>query len=219
MTRLSDGAAVLREEAAKIGICLTPWQTERFMAYKDILLEWNKRFNLTAITDERDIILKHFIDSLTVWPHLPGGALNIVDVGSGAGFPGIPLKIARPDIQMTLLDSTNKKIRFLSEAIDILGLTGTAAIRARAEEANRLPDMRGRFDIAVARAVAPLEKLAGYCLPFIKKGGLVLALKGPGAPGEAAEAAEAVKKAGGEVAGVRPAFFAGYRHYIIIIQK
>ena len=219
MTYLSDGAAFLRGEAKKTGIELTPEQTARFMAYKDILLEWNKKFNLTAITDERDIILKHFIDSLTVWPHLPGGALDVVDVGSGAGFPGIPLKIARPEIQMTLLDATNKKVMFLNEAADALGLTGTIAIHARAEEAGRRPDMRGRFDIAVARAVAPLNKLAGCCLPFVKKGGYVLALKGPGAPGEAANAAEDIKKSGGEIAGVRPAFFAGYRHYIVVIQK
>jgi len=219
MTYLSDGVAFLRGEAEKIGVYLTHAQTALFMAYKDILLEWNKKINLTAITDERDIILKHFIDSLTVWPHLPGGALDFIDVGSGAGFPGIPLKIARPDIRMTLLDSTNKKITFLNAAINTLELTGTAALHARAEEAGRQPDMRGRFDIAVARAVAPLGKLAGYCLPFIKKGGLVLALKGPGAQGEAADAAEAIKKSGGEVVGILPAFFAGYRHYIAVIQK
>ena len=187
----------------------------------DTLLEWNEKFNLTAITDERDIILKHFVDSLTAVPFLPetGAPLRVIDVGAGAGFPGVPIKIARPDISLTLMDSTRKKINFLTELIDRLGLRGVNAVQARAEEAARQDAYRGRYGCAVCRAVAPLGALAGYCLPMLASGGALLALKGPAVFKEAEDAAKSIKKYGGELVEIAPAFFADMKHYIAVIKK
>ena len=214
-----NGAELLIAEAAGVGVDLSHAQVEQFMRYKDLLLEWNKKFNLTAITEERDIILKHFVDSLTAVPLLPDTPQRVIDVGAGAGFPGIPMKIARPDIELTLLDSVKKKTDFLYEAVQALGLGGTAVVRARAEEAGRHEDMRGSYDIAVSRAVAPLDTLVGWCLPFVKNIGTLFALKGPGVYAEADAAARALKQNGGELTEIRPTHFAGMEHYIAVVRK
>ena len=171
--------------------------------YAGLLVEWNSKMNLTAITDPEGIAVKHFFDS--VYPFaafekakLPQGA-RLIDVGTGAGFPSCPLKLFRPDIELTLLDSLNKRIRFLSELSEQLGL-GAECIHGRAEELNRKEGFKGGFDAATARAVANLEKLCGYCLPFVKSGGVFVALKGSGGREELAAADKAIKKHGGEVA-------------------
>ena len=189
---------LLLNEARKLGIDLSPEMLEKFVIYKNLLVEWNKKFNLTAITDERGIILKHFVDSLAAESFIKYGAA-VIDVGSGAGFPGIPLKIARPDISVTLMDSTIKKVSFLTEAAGVLGLKKISYVHARAEEAGRSEAFREQFDAAVSRAVAPLDILTGYCFPLVKTGGVLLAYKGPGACDEIKKAAGIINKFGGAV--------------------
>lgn len=169
------------------GIPLTDKQAEDFSVYAKMLVEWNEKINLTAITDDEGICEKHFLDSvlpLTI-AEIPSGA-TVIDVGTGAGFPAIPMRIFREDIKITLLDSLNKRINFLSEVSGALGLSAEC-IHARAEDGGRNPDLREKFDVATARAVAALPVLAEYCLPYVKVGGVFLALKGPSEDTAAAE--------------------------------
>jgi len=209
---------LLVSEAAGFGIDITAEMCGRFNIFMDLLLEWNKKFNLTSITDEREIILKHFADSLAAAELIPDGA-DVIDVGSGAGFPGIPLAIVRPDITVTLLDSTGKKVLFQKEVAGRLGLSNISCVQARAEEAGRRPDMRGSFDAAVSRAVAPLDILIEYCAPFVKTGGVFLAYKGSGADGEIKSAAEMIKKTGGEIAGVKRVSIDAHERAVVVIKK
>ena len=157
--------------------------------------------NLTAITDPVGVAVKHFADSLTVAPLLPAGEFTLIDVGTGAGFPGVPLALLRPDCRLTLLDSLNKRLVFLEEVCRQLDLPVTL-IHARAEEGGRRPDLREQYDVAVARAVAAMPVLCEYCLPFVRVGGRFLALKGPDADRERAEASRGIGVLGGKVAGV-----------------
>lgn len=204
-------AGRFRRDAALLGVNVTDEALRRFAVYADALLTWNARMNLIADTDEAGVYKRHFLDSLTAAASLDGigageGArVSVIDVGSGAGFPGVPLKIIRPDIGLTLLDATNKKINFLNELIDRLGLSDAACVCARAEEAGR-GEMRERFDIAVSRAVAALPVLAEYCMPFVRPGGVFIALKGRDAEAEAAAAGAAIQGLGGGLTRVRPAF-------------
>ncbi len=169
-------------------------QISAFLRYADLLVRKNEVMNLTAITDFHEIVHKHFIDSCALpsssrFPE-SGTACRLIDVGSGAGFPGIPLKILYPQWEVTLLDSLNKRVMFLQEIISALGLTGIRAIHARAEDGARREELREGFDIAVARAVAALPVLSEYCLPFVRVGGRFLAYKS-GDVREEAKAAEA----------------------------
>lgn len=188
----------LQKAAAEYGIVLTAQQMEQFNRYFELLIEWNGKMNLTAITEPHEVAVKHMIDSLSAWDEqvFPEGA-SIIDVGTGAGFPGLPLKIYRPDLKLTLLDSLNKRVKFLQEVTDALGLSGVECIHARAEEAARSRLYRERFDAAVSRAVARLPILAEYCLPFVRKGGFFVALKGMQYKEEMQEAMQAVKLLGG----------------------
>ncbi|MBO4326928.1 MAG: 16S rRNA (guanine(527)-N(7))-methyltransferase RsmG [Clostridia bacterium] len=171
---------------------LTAEQAEKFEKYYELLTGWNKVMNLTAITGPDDVALRHFADSLTVLPYIDRiaesaeaakeaktGAISVVDVGTGAGFPGIPLKIMRPQLEVTLLDSLEKRLRFLDAVIGELGLENIRTVHARAEDAGRKGQYRERFDAAVARAVAPMNILAEYCLPLVRQGGQFIAMKGP----------------------------------------
>ncbi len=171
---------------------------EQLSEYGNLLLEWNEKMNLTAITEPEEVVFKHFLDCLWFFKgvELPEGA-SIIDVGTGAGFPGIVLKIARPDIKLTLLDSLNKRITFLSEVCEKLGLADTQCIHARAEEGARKPELREKFDFAVARAVAPLNVLSEYCLPYVKVGGSFVSMKGPAAAEEMKAAQRAYTLLGG----------------------
>jgi len=164
----------------------------------DMLLEWRERFNLTAISDPRDVVLKHFADSLSLVPLVGKGALDVIDVGSGAGFPGIPLKIALPEIGVTLLDAVNKRVGFLNAAIERLGLEGINAIHSRAEDAGHSEAHREVYDLAVSRAVAALPVLAEYALPFVKPGGRFAAMKGPAVQEELQSAQAAIRVLGGD---------------------
>ncbi len=151
---------------------------EAFETYLKELLLWNEQFNLTAIRTPEEIKVKHFFDSLTLLPFIPKGVKTLVDVGSGAGFPGIPLAIVRPDLLVTLVESVGKKTTFLEHIVTTLGLKNVEVIYARAEEVATHPDYFESFDVGVARAVAKLDKLAGFVLPLIKKHGIFLAQKG-----------------------------------------
>ncbi len=180
------------------GIELTARQYEKLSLYAKLLVEWNEKINLTAITDPEGIAVKHFFDS--VYPFtlfdMPQGA-KVIDVGTGAGFPSCPLKIFREDISLTLLDSLNKRIKFLTELSDRLGLEAEC-VHGRAEELGRNASYRERFDVATARAVANLTYLCEYCLPFVKVGGVFAALKGPDGNNELEKAQSAVEILGGK---------------------
>ncbi len=187
--------------ATEYGAALTPEQAERFDVYARLLVEWNEKMNLTAITDPEGMLVKHFVDSLTLAPFLPEGGFSLIDVGTGAGFPGVPVAILRPDCRLTLLDSLNKRLTFLDTVCRETGLSATL-IHARAEEGGQNPKLRETYDVACARAVANLPVLSEYCLPFVKVGGRFIALKGPDADRERTEAARGIGVLGGKIADV-----------------
>ncbi|MBQ8752570.1 MAG: 16S rRNA (guanine(527)-N(7))-methyltransferase RsmG [Clostridia bacterium] len=191
--------ALLTRCAAPYGVEVTAELAEKLDIYARLLVEWNEKMNLTAITDPVGVTVKHFADSLTAASLLPEGEFTLIDVGTGAGFPGVPLALYREDCRLTLLDSLNKRLVFLETVCRELGLPVTL-IHARAEEGGRKPEWRERFDVATARAVAALPTLCEYCLPFVKKGGRFIALKGPDAQREQEAAAKAVSLLGGKVA-------------------
>ena len=169
--------AVLQGGAVVLGLSLTGGQLEAFSRYRDLLRQWNERINLTAITDPAEIVTHHFLDSLSCLLAVPleqRGAATVIDVGSGGGFPGLPLAIALPGWQVTLLEATGKKVRFLEAAIQALQLGNVSVLQGRAEEVAHLPAYRGRYDIATARAVAALPTLLEYCAPFVRPRGLLL---------------------------------------------
>ncbi len=187
--------------AEPFGVEVTPELTEKLGIYAALLVEWNQKMNLTAITDPVGIAVKHFADSLTAASLLPEGEFSLIDVGTGAGFPGVPLALYRPDCRLTLLDSLNKRLTFLDAVCRETGLDARL-IHARAEEGGRNPALREKYDVACARAVANLPVLAEYCLPFVKVGGRFLALKGPDADRERTEAARGIGALGGKIADV-----------------
>lgn len=197
-----DGA-LLCELAAEYGVTVDAAACEKLDRYAVLLVEWNQKMNLTAITDPVGIAVKHFTDSLAVLPLLPEKqGLSLIDVGTGAGFPGIPLAIVRPDIQLTLLDSLNKRLVFLETVCQELEIP-VRRIHARAEDGGRNPELRERFDVATARAVAALPVLLEYCLPFVRPGGCFLALKGPDSDEEYRTAGKALSRLGGQTASVQ----------------
>lgn len=212
---------ILAAGARALGLDLAPAQLDLFARYQAILLDWNTRINLTAIAAPEDVQRKHFLDSLTCLAVLPPGPLRLIDVGSGAGFPGLPLILARPEISVTLLEATGKKARFLEHVVAELGLAGVRIVNARAEEAGRDPAERERYDWAVARAVAPLPELAEYLLPLVRVGGSALAQKGRDAAAEAAGAAGAFKRLGGRLAEVRPVTVPGLEdeRALVVLEK
>ncbi len=190
---------MLKEYASALGILLGDCQLEQFDCYAQTLVEWNQKMNLTAITEPREIVIKHFIDSLALLTavELSQGA-KVIDVGTGAGFPSVPVKIARPDICLTLLDSLNKRVVFLDALSKALGQENDC-IHFRAEEAGRNPAYREQFDLAPARAVAHLRELSEYCLPFVSVGGRFAAMKGGDIDAELAESTKAIALLGGKV--------------------
>lgn len=170
---------------------------QRMALFARLLLEQNETLNLTAITETADVAQKHFADSLALLPLLPSKTARVLDVGTGGGFPGVPLLIVCPALDVTLLDSTKKKLIFLERALAALELKATL-VHARAEEAGQKSAMRGSFDACFSRAVAPLPLLCEYCLPFLRKGGKMLAMKGANAQEELAQSANALSVLGGE---------------------
>ena len=184
----------------QLNIAVSDKNIEKFCLFEKLLLEWNEKINLTAITDSFDIMTKHFLDSLLPLSvfDIPQNA-RLIDVGTGAGFPGVPLKLARNDISVTLLDSLNKRINFLTEVISELKLEKIQAIHARAEEFGRLTEYRETFDIAISRAVAALDMLAEFCLPLVKVGGVFLAMKAEDSAEEIKTAMPIIKALGGKI--------------------
>ncbi len=190
----------LEAKCAALGIALTGPMLDALDQYAEMLVEYNQKVNLTAITDPEGIEDKHFADSLLL-ANLPETAGKLVDVGTGAGFPGVVAKIFKPELQLTLMEPTGKRVEFLKYVCAQLGLSGVEFAKERAEEAARKV-WREQFDVATARGVAALPMLSEYCLPLVKVGGVFLAMKGPGAAEELAESGAALKKLGGKGSGV-----------------
>ncbi len=191
----------------------------RLEKYGEMLISYNEKVNLTAITDPEEIVYKHFLDCLLFFKHVDvkSGAA-VIDVGTGAGFPGVVLKIARPDIELTLLDGLEKRLRFLSELLDSLGLSATL-LHQRAEEGGRDPALREKYDIATARAVAALPALCELCVPFVKPGGLFVAMKGQNADAEAQSAKNAYALLGCEAPVIKKDCLAAGEERAFIIAK
>lgn len=187
-------------ELQKLGITLSEVQKEQFDRYYELLIEWNKVMNLTGITEYDEVILKHFIDSLTIVKIKDMNTVtSLIDVGTGAGFPGIPIKIAFPHIRIVLLDSLNKRLKFLNTVIEELNLTSIETLHGRAEDHARKAEYREQFDLCVSRAVANLSTLSEYCIPFVKKDGDFISYKSGASDEEIKQSEKAVKILGGEI--------------------
>lgn len=212
-----------------MGLPLTSHQAAQFDAYFRLLVAWNERLNLTAITGCEDVQTKHFLDSIVALPLIreelgaeaSGRSLRLIDVGTGAGFPGIPLKIVEPALRLVLMDGTQKKIAFLEAVTAALDLAEVEVVHGRAEELGRTGAFREQFQLVTARAVAPLATLAEYLLPLTARGGLTVVYKGPGAPEEFIQARRAIKVLGGEVVRLAPVAvpFLAERRFVLLIKK
>ena len=186
------------EEAKKFSINLEKQQIEAFYKYMKLLLEWNEKINLTAITNEKEIIVKHFVDSLTINKYLKQ-AKNLADIGTGAGFPGIPIKIMNPNLKITLVDSLNKRVNFLQEIIKELKLPNVEAVHSRAEDIGKDKKYREKFDVVTSRAVANMSVLSEYLLPLVKVGGQCICMKGSEIEEELENSKYAIKILGGKI--------------------
>lgn len=188
----------MKTNMEKINIELTDLQVEQFFTYMNLLIEWNKKINLTSIIEPKDIIIKHFVDCGTILKYLKKGE-TIIDIGTGAGFPGIPLKILNETLKVTLVDSLNKRINFLNEVCEQLKLENVKLIHARAEDLARNGEYREKFDKSVSRAVANLSTLSEYDLPFVKKSGQMIAMKGFDIEEEVQNSKKAINILGGKI--------------------
>lgn len=227
IVRAQDISPYLTDGTQEIAVPLSAESIRAFHVYAAMLRTWNEKMNLTNILDDQGIAIRHFVDSLTLVAHIEEEEerqhrkeLSLIDVGTGAGFPGIPLKVTMPELEVTLLDSLNKRISFLNAVCENLHLTGISAIHARAEEGAKNKSYREKFDVATARAVAALPTLCEYCLPYVKVGGIFLAMKG-----HADDEVEAAKKAiitlGGTIENVREFVLPGtdMKRTIVVVRK
>ncbi|MBC8586717.1 16S rRNA (guanine(527)-N(7))-methyltransferase RsmG [Paratissierella segnis] len=213
---------ILIKGAEELNISIEEKDINSFEIYKEMLKEWNTKINITTITDDEDIDIKHFLDSLTpLVTNLFDGKKNLIDIGTGGGFPGIPLKIIKRELNVTLLDSLNKRINFLNEVINRLELEDIIAIHARAEEMSIKPVYREKYDIAISRAVASLNTLSEYCIPFVKLGGYFISMKGPDAEEELKSGNNAIKVLGGRIVDKKLICIpeSDIMHSLIIIEK
>lgn len=203
---------------SKQNINLTNLQKEQFYNYYSMLVEWNQKFNLTAITEKKDVIYKHFLDSVSAYNLLKENSY-ILDVGAGAGFPSLPLKILRPDLKIVMLDSVNKKITFLQEVIKNLKLSNVVALHTRAEDLAQKKEYRENFDYVVSRAVSKLNTLCEYTLPFLKQNGKLVAYKSVDSELEILEAKNALNILGGKVEEVKDVSYEDNDRKLIIVLK
>jgi len=217
-----ENKEVLINGMKELGVDVSHETVERLLTFMKIMLEWNEKVNLTAITEEREVVIKHFLDSVTCLStgYIKNG-MAVIDVGTGAGFPGVPLKILKDDLKMTLLDSLNKRIIYLNDVAKKLNLRNINIVHSRAEEAGSSKDHREAYDIVLSRAVAAMNVLCEYCLPLAKVGGFFLCQKGPDIKDEMKEADSAIKILGGKVREVREYQlpFSDIKHNIIVIEK
>ena len=193
---------LLKEKAEMFHVKLDETALERFDLYGKLLVEWNEKINLTAIIDPEGVTIKHFLDSITIFSYvdIPEGA-KVIDVGTGAGFPGLAMLIARPDLQMTLMDSTKKRLNVIEDILEKIGLSADV-VHSRAEEAGKKEEYREKYDFSTARAVTNLRDLAEYCLPFVKVGGSFVPMKSAKTQEEIAEGKKAIHVLGGQIAKV-----------------
>jgi 16S rRNA (guanine527-N7)-methyltransferase len=223
VTNAVSNLSTLQEAARRmLGLSLTRRQLEAFTVYGEELVAWNARVNLTAITDPDAIEVKHFLDSLTLVPYLGRWVTGrLVDVGTGAGFPGLPLKIACPSLRVSLVEATGKKADFCRHIVTRLELEGVDVVHARAEEVGQDPQHRQRYDVAVARSVASMPVLAEYLLPLVRLGGRAIAQKGESGPAEAHAAQVAVARLGGRLTQVSPVELPGVAEarYLVLMEK
>ena len=211
---------LLKNNAATLGIELGEEEISRFDMLAERLIEQNKTMNLTAITEPDEVVIKHFVDSISLLSAVtPEEGAKVLDLGTGAGFPGIPLLICRPDIKLTMVDSTAKKLRYVASTVEALGLNAET-LHSRAEEAGKQPEYREQYDIVCSRAVAALNLLCEYCLPFVRVGGVFAAMKSAKADEEIALAKNALKTLGGKIIDKKTFTLSdGGERTIIIIKK
>lgn len=213
---------ILKEACLHEGLEFDEEKYNQIIKYKDMVKEWNEKINLTAITEDSEMIRKHFIDSIKAFKFAPlKDSRRIIDVGTGAGFPGIPLKIVKPDLEVVLLDSLNKRVNFLNEVIKTLGLKGITAVHGRAEDFARENSYRERFDVAVSRAVANMAVLSELCIPYVKVNGYFVALKGPAVEDEIKEGSKAVSTLGGKIEEIIKVDVEGtdLNHNLVVVKK
>lgn len=213
---------ILNEACNNEGIEFNEEKYSKFIKYKEMIKEWNEKVNLTAIVEDDEIIKKHFIDSIKVFKFekLKNGR-KVIDIGTGGGFPGIPMKIVNPSTEVVLLDSLNKRINFLNEVIKDLELNNIRTIHGRAEDFARESRYREKFDVATSRAVANLTVLSEFCLPYVKVGGYFVAMKGPAIEEEMKDAKNAIKILGGQVEKIIEVDIEGsdLNHNLVVIKK
>lgn len=217
---IKEFSDLMIEYGKEINMVFTEEQLQKFYQYMNLLIEWNEKINLTAIVEPKEIILKHFIDSLTIVQYIKPNE-SVIDIGTGAGFPGIPIKIVREDLQITLLDSLNKRIKFLDEMINVLNLKNINAIHARIEEYGKNKQYRETYDVATSRAVANLATLSEYMLPMVKVKGRAICMKGSDVSDEIFKSKNAVKILGGEIVDIQNFTLpkSDYKRNLIFIEK
>ena len=216
---LSEFFEIFEIECKKNSLNFEKEKAELLYNYMKLLLEWNEKINVTAIKDEREFIVKHFIDSLTINGYISGKE-KILDIGTGGGFPGIPLKIYNPQIQISLIDSVNKKIMVLNDIIEKLWLENIEALHTRAEDLAKLSNYREKFDIVTTRAVSNLTTISEYMLPFVKIGGKAICMKGPNVENELEESKNAINILGGKVKNIEKIDIDGeFERNIVVINK
>lgn len=214
--------SIMKEAAADVNMNLSEEQYDKFIKYMRLVQEWNQKINLTAITEDEEFIKKHFIDCIKAFKSDElKNAKTLIDVGTGAGFPGLPIAIMREDLNVTLLDSLNKRINFLNIVINELGLKNVVTIHSRAEDGARKKELRENFDIATSRAVANMTVLSEFCLPYVKVGGHFVALKGPAIDEELKDSRNALGVLGGKLKQVIELEIedTDLKHNIVVVSK
>ncbi|MDV4150821.1 16S rRNA (guanine(527)-N(7))-methyltransferase RsmG [Clostridium sp. AL.422] len=213
---------LMKEASLEVGFDLTEKQYNQFILYMRLLQEWNEKINLTAITEDEEVIKKHFIDCIKAFKsNAVKNAKTVIDVGTGAGFPGLPIAIMNPNIEVTLLDSLNKRINFLNTVIAKLELKNVVTIHSRAEDGARKPEFREKFDVATSRAVANMAVLSEFCLPYVKQDGYFVALKGPAVDDEIKDGKNAINTLGGELENIIEVSIeeSDLKHNIVEVKK